>query len=138
MACADEAAVLDELLNGRFDPALLEIGEELLYLRDGHSPRLLRRLRRGEFSVQDEIDLHHLRADQAGPLLLDFLAESRRAGRCCVKIIHGKGLRSGHRGPVLKTLTAHLLRRHNEVIAYASARANQGGSGATLVLLTRA
>ncbi len=137
MAAADENAVLDELLTGRFDPALLEVGEELLHLREGHPPRLLQRLRRGEFSVQDEIDLHHLRADEAGALLLRFLEESRRAGLRCVKVIHGKGLRSGSRGPVLKVLTAHLLRRRREVIAYASARAGQGGSGATLVLLAR-
>jgi DNA-nicking Smr family endonuclease len=119
MAAADDAAVLDELL----------------YLRDGHSPRLLKRLRRGEYSVQDEIDLHHLRAVAATELLSAFLADSQRAGYRCIKIIHGKGLRSGQRGPVLKALTAHLLRRRADVIAFASARASQGGSGATLVLL---
>ena len=135
MAAADEAAVLGELLHGPFDPTLLEVGEELLHLQDGHSPRLLQRLRRGDFAIQDEIDLHHLRAAEAAALLLQFLAECRRNDLRCVKIIHGKGLRSGQRGPVLKALTAHLLRRRSEVIAFASARANQGGSGATLVLL---
>ncbi len=135
MAAADEAAVREELLHGAFDPSVLEVGEELLHLQDGHSPRLLQRLRRGEFSVQDEIDLHHLKMAEAEALLQQFLAESRRAGLRCIKIIHGKGLRSGQRGPVLKALVAHMLRRRAEVIAYASARANQGGSGATLVLL---
>lgn len=135
MAAATEAAVLDELLTGSFDPATIEVGEELLYLKDGHSPRLLKRLRRGEFSVQDEIDLHHLRASEAAALLATFLADSHHAGFRCIKIIHGKGLRSGQRGPVLKALTAHTLRRRVDVIAFASARANQGGSGATLVLL---
>ncbi|THD06559.1 Smr/MutS family protein [Metallibacterium scheffleri] len=135
MPAADDAAVLDELLHGHFDATAIELGDELLYLRDGHSPRLLKRLRRGEYSVQDEIDLHHLRAVAATELLAAFLADSQRAGYRCIKIIHGKGLRSGQRGPVLKALTAHLLRRRADVIAFASARANQGGSGATLVLL---
>lgn len=135
MAAADESAVRGELLSGDFDPTQIEVGEELLYLKDDHAPRLLQRLRRGEFAIQDEIDLHHLRADEARALLLAFLADSHRAGYRCVKIIHGKGLRSGQRGPVLKALTAHMLHRRGDVIAYASARANQGGSGATLVLL---
>ena len=136
MAAADEAAVMRELLDGTFAAATIEVGEELLHLKDGHSPRLLKRLRRGEFSVQDEIDLHHLRVVEAAELLATFLADSHRAGYRCVKIIHGKGLRSGQRGPVLKALTAHALRRRADVIAFASARANQGGSGATLVLLS--
>ena len=138
MAADDDAAVLDELLHGHFDSAAIEFGDELLYLRQGHSPRLLKRLRCGDFSVQDEIDLHHLRAVAAAELLATFLADSQRAGYRCIKIIHGKGLRSGQRGPVLKALTAQMLRRRADVIAFASARANQGGSGATLVLLLAA
>jgi DNA-nicking Smr family endonuclease len=129
--------VPDALLHGAIDASAIESGDELLYLKHGHSPRLLKRLRRGEYSVQDEIDLHHLRAVAAAELLRTFLADSQRAGYRCIKIIHGKGLRSGQRGPVLKALTAHLLRRRADVIAFASARANQGGSGATLVLLAR-
>ncbi|MCK9365546.1 MAG: Smr/MutS family protein [Metallibacterium scheffleri] len=138
MTADDDAAVLDELLHGHFDSAAIEFGDELLYLRQGHSPRLLKRLRCGDFSVQDEIDLHHLRAVAAAELLATFLADSQRAGYRCIKIIHGKGLRSGQRGPVLKALTAQMLRRRADVIAFASARANQGGSGATLVLLLAA
>jgi len=133
----DEAAVPDALLHGAIDASAIESGDELLYLKHGHSPCLLKRLRRSEFSVQDEIDLHHLRAVAATELLAAFLADSQRAGYRCIKIIHGKGLRSGQRGPVLKALTAHMLRQCAQVIAFASARANQGGSGATLVLLAR-
>ena len=132
-----EAAVPDALLHGAIDASAIESGDELLYLKHGHSPRLLKSLRRSEFSVQDEIDLHHLHAVAAAELLRTFLADSQHAGYRCIKIIHGKGLRSGQRGPVLKALTAHLLRQCAQVIAFAPARTNQGGSGATLVLLAR-
>ncbi|EQD57704.1 Smr protein/MutS2, partial [mine drainage metagenome] len=105
MAVADEAAVMRELLDGTFDAATIEVGEELLHLKDGHSPRLLKRLRRGEFSVQDEIDLHHLRAIEAAELLTTFCRQPPR--RLSLHQDHPRqGLRSGQRGPVLKALTA--------------------------------
>jgi DNA-nicking Smr family endonuclease len=132
---ADEARVIDELLSMEFDPAHLEIGEELIYLKDGHSPRLLKRLRRGHYSVSDEIDLHQMNAATAATSLKRFLDETRREGRLCVKVIHGKGLRSRADGPVLKRLTDRMLRQRGDVVAFASARPQQGGSGATLVLL---
>lgn len=132
----DEARVVGELLSSPIDPVSTEIGEELLYLRDGHDPRLLKRLRRGLFAVQDEIDLHQLNITSARAVVRDFLAEAKEHGRRCVKIIHGKGLRS-RTGPVLKTLVDGLLRRHGDVIAFASAKAQEGGSGAVLVLLRR-
>ncbi len=133
---ADEARVMDELLRMEFDPASIEIGEELVYLREGHSPRLLRRLRRGQFSVADEIDLHQMNAAAAELTLKRFLDESRQTRRLCVKVIHGKGLRSRAGGPVLKKLADRMLRRRGDVVAFASARPAQGGTGATLVLLT--
>ena len=133
----DEAAVRDELLDAPIDPAMLEIGEELLYLREGHSPQLLKRLRRGVFSIQDEIDLHHMDERAARATLADFLADCRRRGINCVRIVHGKGLRSGSAGPVLKRMTDRVLRRRDDVLAFASARPAQGGTGATVVLLRR-
>ena len=132
---ADEAAVPGELLDLSFDPATLEIGEELSYLRDGHSPKLLRQLKRGQFSVQDEIDLHQMNAAAAQATIITFLAEARRDGFRCVRIVHGKGLRSRASGPVLKRLTDRMLRRRDDVIAFASARPAQGGTGAVVVLL---
>src|SRR5579875_1420241 len=99
---ADEAAVPGELLDMAFDPALMEIGEELSYLRDGYPPRLLRQLKRGQFSVQDEIDLHQMNAAAAQASIAGFLAEARQHGLRCVRIVHGKGLRSKAAGPVLK------------------------------------
>ncbi|MEO8986625.1 MAG: Smr/MutS family protein [Rhodanobacter sp.] len=132
---ADEAAVPSELLDMTFDPALLEVGEELSYLRDGYSPKLLRQLKRGQFSVQDDIDLHQMNAAAAQVSIKAFLAEARQGGIRCVRIIHGKGLRSKAAGPVLKALTDRLLRRRDDVIAFASARPALGGTGAVVVLL---
>lgn len=132
---ADEAAVPRELLDMAFDPGLLEIGEELSYLRDGYPPKLLKQLKRGQFSVQDDIDLHQMNTAAAQVTIIEFLAEARRAGLRCVRIVHGKGLRSRAAGPVLKGLTDRMLRRRDDVIAFASARPMQGGTGAVVVLL---
>ncbi|TLY50747.1 MAG: SMR domain protein [Gammaproteobacteria bacterium] len=131
----DEARVSLELLNSAIDPALIEVGEELSYLKDGHSPQLLRDLKRGRYSIADEVDLHQMTAAVAQQVIAIFLADSKRAGLYCVKIIHGKGLRSRNEGPVLKRLVDRLLRRRADVIAFASARPEQGGTGAALVLL---
>ncbi|GLQ46220.1 hypothetical protein GCM10007862_12710 [Dyella lipolytica] len=132
---ADEAAVPGELLEMAFDPALMEVGEELSYLRDGYPPKLLRQLKRGQYSVQDDIDLHQMNAAAAQATIAAFLAEASERGLHCVRIVHGKGLRSKAAGPVLKTLTDRLLRRRDDVIAFASARPMQGGTGAVVVLL---
>jgi len=132
---ADEAAVPGELLEMAFDPATLEVGEELAYLREGYPPKLLRELKRGQFSVRDELDLHQMNAAAAQASIATFLAEARQHGLRCVRIIHGKGLRSKAAGPVLKALTDRLLRRRDDVIAFASARPAQGGTGAVVVLL---
>lgn len=132
---ADEAAVPGELLEMAFDPATLEVGEELAYLRDGYPPKLLRQLKRGQYSVQDEIDLHQMNAAAAQTTIAAFLAEAKQRGLHCVRIIHGKGLRSKAAGPVLKALTDRLLRRRDDVVAFASARPAQGGTGAVIVLL---
>lgn len=132
---ADEAAVPGELLDMAFDPGLMEVGEELSYLRDGYPPKLLRQLKRGQFSVQDDIDLHQMNAAAAQATIAEFLAHANDRGLRCVRIVHGKGLRSKAAGPVLKVLTDRLLRRRNDVIAFASARPMQGGTGAVVILL---
>ncbi len=131
----DEARVSNELFDSTIDPAQIEVGEELSYLKDGHSPQLLRKLKRGQFSVADEIDLHQMTAAVARDAIAQFLAECKREGRLCVKIIHGKGLRSRKQGPVLKRLVDSSLRRRADVLAYASAKASAGGTGALIVLL---
>jgi DNA-nicking Smr family endonuclease len=132
---ADEAAVPGELLDMDFDPAVLEVGEELDYLRDGYPPKLLRQLKRGQFSVQDDLDLHQMNAAAAQSSIVIFLAEAKQHGLRCVRIVHGKGLRSKSTGPVLKGLADRMLRRRDDVVAFASARPSQGGTGAVIVLL---
>ena len=131
----DEARVSDELMHSAIDPADVEVGEELSYLKDGHSPQVLRRLKRGHYSIADEIDLHQMTTVVARAAVKAFLDDSRRDGRLCVKIIHGKGLRSRAEGPVVKRLVDGLLRRRADVLAFASAKPAEGGTGAVIVLL---
>lgn len=131
----DEAAVREELLSHQFDPGSIEIGDEILYLKPGQPTRLLKQLRRGHFSVRAEIDLHEMTVAVAREAIKDFLAEAKSHNELCVRIVHGKGLRSASRGPVVKRMTEQLLRRRDDVIAFASALPVQGGTGAVLVLL---
>jgi DNA-nicking Smr family endonuclease len=131
----DEARVLDELMTSVIDPASIEIGDELSYLKDGVAPRVLRDLKRGHYSIRDEIDLHQMTAAVARVAMKDFIDESLRDNKLCVKIIHGKGLRSRAAGPVLKKMVDSLLRRRADVVAFASAKAAEGGTGATVILL---
>ena len=134
MAARDEAQALDEFRQSLVAD-LLEAGDALSYRRDEVSPRVLRRLRRGEYSAQDEIDLHHSDAVQAEAMLRRFLKDSRQAGHGCVRIVHGKGLHSDSGVPVLKNLVDRILRQRADVLAYHSAPAAQGGHGAVLALL---
>jgi len=134
-ARADRAAVLKESLAGTGADPELTSGEELVFLRPQVQPVVLRKLRRGEFRVQREIDLHGLTVAQAKAALREFLVRAIEAQVRCVRIIHGKGLRSGHRGPVLKAAVNAVLRRTGAVLAYVSARPVDGGTGAVYVLL---
>ena len=133
----DEARVRDELLAHAFDPTTIEVGDEINYLKQGQPQRLLKQLRRGDFSVRAEIDLHEMTIAVARDAVRAFLDESIAHRDYCVRIIHGKGLRSRADGPVLKRMTATLLARRKDVLAYASARPAQGGTGAVIVLLAR-
>jgi DNA-nicking Smr family endonuclease len=107
----------------------------LSFHRAGVRIQVMRRLRRGLYPTEDELDLHGLNQAAARDRLADFIAHSRDSGRRCVRIIHGKGYRSGARGPVLKTAVDLWLRRHPDVMAFTSARAIDGGTGAVYVLL---
>lgn len=127
--------MLRELLDDNGAITELETGEELLFLRSGYQKNLLRRLRRGQFSVADTMDLHHMDVATAKQVLLDFLEHCTARQLGCVRIIHGKGLRS--KGlPVLKIMTNRVLRKYPAVVAFASCRPVNGGTGATDVLLT--
>jgi DNA-nicking Smr family endonuclease len=134
----DEARVREELLVHAFDPAAIELGDEIHYLKTGQPQRLLKQLRRGHFSVRAELDLHEMTIAIARGAVRAFLDDSIARGEYCVRIVHGKGLRSRADGPVLKRMTAALLARRKDVLAYASARPAQGGTGAVVVLLARA
>jgi DNA-nicking Smr family endonuclease len=137
-ARAERAAVLRESLGGGADLYDVQPGDELLFRRAGVPETVLRRLRRGSYRIESEIDLHGLTVEQAAAQLHDFLRAARARELRCVRVIHGKGLRSGARGPVLKNTVNALLRRSDPVLAFASARPVAGGTGATLVLLARA
>ena len=115
--------------------AEVESGEALAFLRAGMSPQVLRRLRSGFWAVQHELDLHGLRSDEARELLAEFLNGAQRRGARCVRVIHGKGLRSQNNEPVLKRKVAAWLTQRGDVLAFCEARAAEGGSGAVMVLL---
>jgi len=110
-------------------------GDALAFQRPGVRTQVVRRLRRGLIPIEDELDLHGLSQTAAREQLAEFLEYRRTAGRRCVRIIHGKGYRSGARGPVLKMAVDLWLRRHSDVMAFTSARAIDGGTGAVYVLL---
>jgi DNA-nicking Smr family endonuclease len=110
-------------------------GDALSFQRAGVRTQVVRRLRRGLIPIEGELDLHGLSQAAARYQLAEFLTYSRSTGRRCVRIIHGKGYRSGARGPVLKTAVDQWLRRHPGVMAFTSARALDGGTGAVYVLL---
>lgn len=133
---ADEAAALREAMDDDPD-AHDDTGDELLWRAPGLSASDFRKLRRGGFSIQASVDLHGLTRDRARMALAEFLAHARNGDLRCVKVIHGKGLRSSPAGPVLKPAVARWLRRRKDVLGYTSARAIDGGTGAVIVLLRR-
>ena len=129
-----EAAGASPRIADHPDAALLR-GDASAFRRERVSARDWQRLRRGQFSAQDELDLHGANALQAETLLARFLGQSTGAGLGCVRIIHGKG--GGDGVPVLKNLVDRALRQRGEVLAFHSAPPSQGGTGALLVLLAR-
>jgi DNA-nicking Smr family endonuclease len=132
---ADRAAVLRESLEAAAADPGSAAGDELVFHQPHIHVRIVRRLRRGEYRVQREIDLHGMSVPQAKQALRHFLIEALEEQVRCVRIVHGKGLRSGHRGPVLKGVVSALLRNTGAVLAYVSARPVDGGTGALYVLL---
>jgi DNA-nicking Smr family endonuclease len=132
----DERAALAESLAGphSIDDAI-DSGEELAFLREGLSRQVLRKLRRGHWVVQDELDLHGMNRVQAAHAVGEFLRHCRARQFRCVRIVHGKGLRSRNREPVLKGKLRKWLVLRDEVLAYCQAPAADGGAGALLVLL---
>ena len=130
----DERAVIEELARLSLDDDA-ELEEDASYLRPGLPREILRKLRRTHWVIQDHLDLHGLTGDEAVAQTAQFLGEARRRGLRCVRIVHGKGLRSAGREPVLRKRIRKLLTRRDEVLAFVEPRSHQGGSGAVVVLL---
>ena len=130
----DERAVLAELARLTFDDDA-EIEDDASYLRPGLPRDILRKLRRTHWVIQDHLDLHGMGAEAASLASAQFLADCVHRGLRCVRIVHGKGLRSPGREPVLKSRVRKLLTRREEVLAFVEPRALQGGGGAVVVLL---
>jgi DNA-nicking Smr family endonuclease len=105
------------------------------FLRPGLNRMTLRKLRHGEWRIQDELDLHGLNGDAARKLLVEFLHDTTQRGLRCVNVIHGKGWRSEGRDGILKVLTRHWLTQHPQVLAFCEAPPQAGGGGAVWVLL---
>lgn len=133
----DERQVLHELLTGPWAPDELDTGEELYYCRSGIQRGVLRKLRRGHYRIHAELDLHGMNVAAAHSALGVFLYGAKRQQLTCVRIIHGKGKRTRHKGPVLKAKVNHWLRQRDDVLAFCSARPVDGGTGAVYVLLRR-
>ncbi len=132
----DEAAALAESVSDSFDPdTLLETDEQLSWRREGVSPAIVQKLRRGHWVIQAEVDLHGFRVDGAREIVGEFLRESVRHRLRCVRIVHGKGHGSIGKQPVLKGKVKNWLLQKDEVMAFCQAREHDGGGGALIVLL---
>lgn len=136
-AFREREAVLAEMFTDAPPDIDVGTGEELLFLRPGVQKNVLRRFRRGHFSLEAELDLHGLTVEQARATLAAFLHQALTEDRRCVRIIHGKGLRSEARLPVLKGCVNTWLQHNNDILAFCSARPEDGGTGAVYVLLRK-
>lgn len=132
----DEAAVMHEAISDEFDvESLLETDESLSFRRPEIGPEVVRKLRRGVWAIQAQLDLHGLRRDGARERLGEFLRAASDERLRCVRVIHGKGNGSPGREPVLKAKVKSWLAQHAQVLAFTQARAADGGAGALVVLL---
>jgi DNA-nicking Smr family endonuclease len=131
----DKARVMDEILDFGFNSTELQPGDHLNFCRPGVQHAVMRKLRRGHYRVTAELDLHGMNTDTARRALIEFIQQAKAAGARCVRVVHGKGRRSNNRGPVIKPLVGHILRRSGDVLAFCSARPVDGGTGAVYVLL---
>ncbi len=132
----DEAQVLHDMLSNHGDLCELETGEEVWFARPGLQHRVIRKLRRGQFSIGADLDLHGMTVPEAKQTLAGFLKQCGLQRSRCVRIVHGKGKGSKHK-PVLKGKVCIWLQQRKEVLAFCSARPADGGTGALYVLLQR-
>ena len=135
----DEARVMHEALSDDFDvETLLHTDDCLSYSRPGLGPDVVRKLREGRWAIQRHLDLHGHRTDEARDALGDFIRSCHLQGLRCVRVVHGKGLGSPGREPVLKRRVLRWLVQKREVLAFVQARPAEGGAGALVVLLSAA
>lgn len=134
----DEQQVLVDMMSDDFVTEDMEAGESLFYARPGFQLKQQRKLRRGEFRVEDEVDLHGLTVAEARQVLTDFLQHCHDQNLRCVRIVHGKGMRSSNKGPVLKQMVNKWLPLRDDILAFCSALPRDGGTGAVYVLLRHA
>ncbi len=132
---ADEARVMEELLSSDDEASSFYSGDELTFLREGYPQSILKKLRRGEYAIQEELDLHGLFADEAKVQVHGFINECARYNISAVRIIHGKGLHSPDKKPILKNLILGWLKKNQYIIAVSSTPANDGGTGAIYALV---
>lgn len=133
----DRRAVMESLLSDEYEPAEIETGDELLYTRPGLQHSIIRKLRRGHYAVEAQLDLHGATVPQAREAVNAFLKRAQAQDKRVVRIIHGKGRSSEGKLPVLKGKVNSWLRQKDEVLAFCSARPHDGGTGAVYVLLKR-
>ena len=132
----DDEAVMHESMSDEFDiSTLLDVDDQLSFRRLGIGTDVTRKLRKGEWSIQGQIDLHGLRSDEARNAMGQFIRDAKRMGWRCVRVVHGKGLGSPGKEPVLKSKVQRWLVQKNEVLAFVQAKPSDGGGGALLVLL---
>jgi len=132
----DDEAVMHESMSDEFDiSTLLDVDDQLSFRRPGIGTDVTRKLRKGEWSIQGQIDLHGLRSDEARNAMGQFIRDAKRMGWRCVRVVHGKGLGSPGKEPVLKSKVQRWLVQKNEVLAFVQAKPSDGGGGALLVLL---
>lgn len=132
----DDEAVMHESMSDEFDiTTLLDADDQLSFRRPGIGTDVTRKLRKGEWSIQGQIDLHGLRSDEARNAMGQFIRDAKRMGWRCVRVVHGKGLGSPGKEPVLKSKVQRWLVQKNEVLAFVQAKPSDGGGGALLVLL---
>jgi len=132
----DNEAVMHESMSDDFDiSTLLDADDQLSFRRPGIGTDITRKLRKGEWSLQGQIDLHGLRSDEARNAMGQFIRDAKRMGWRCVRVVHGKGLGSPGKEPVLKSKVQRWLVQKKEVLAFVQAKPSDGGGGALLVLM---
>ena len=132
----DDEAVMHESMSDEFDiSTLLDADDQLSFRRPGIGTDVTRKLRKGEWSIQGQIDLHGLRSDEARNVMGQFIRDAKRMGWRCVRVVHGKGLGSPGKEPVLKSKVQRWLVQKKEVLAFVQAKPSDGGGGALVVLL---